>query len=68
MSDHESSDITEPVDRTALGGSPRSSREQRQRDNRPPASPEELSRGADELADERDRLLAYRTRYGSAAD
>ncbi|HJG46920.1 choline BCCT transporter BetT [Corynebacterium variabile] len=50
MSDHESSDITEPVDRTALGGSPRSSREQRQRDNRPPASPEELSRGADELA------------------
>ena len=50
MSDHENSDITEPVDRTALGGSPRSSREQRQRDNRPPASPEELSRGADELA------------------
>lgn len=52
MSDHESSDITKPVDRTALGGSPRSSREQRQRDNRPPASPEELSRGAGELADD----------------
>ena len=51
MSDHESSDITEPVDRTALGGSPRSSREQRQRDNRPPASPEELSRGAGAFTD-----------------
>ncbi|MDN6845832.1 MAG: choline BCCT transporter BetT [Corynebacterium variabile] len=51
MSDHESSDITEPVDRTALGGTPRSTREQRQRDNRPPASPEELSRGAGAFTD-----------------
>ncbi|WP_313006983.1 choline BCCT transporter BetT [Corynebacterium variabile] len=51
MSDHESSDITEPVDRTALGGTPRSMREQRQRDNRPPASPEELSRGAGAFTD-----------------
>lgn len=51
MSDHESSDITEPVDRTALGGTPRSTREQRQRDNRPPASPEELSRGASAFTD-----------------
>jgi len=51
VSDHESSDITEPVDRTALGGTPRSTREQRQRDNRPPASPEELSRGAGAFTD-----------------
>lgn len=51
MSDHESSDITEPVDRTALGGTRRSTREQRQRDNRPPASPEELSRGAGAFTD-----------------
>lgn len=51
MSDHESSDITGPVDRTALGGTPRSTREQRQRDNRPPASPEELSRGAGAFTD-----------------
>ncbi|MDN6240531.1 choline BCCT transporter BetT [Corynebacterium variabile] len=51
MSDHESSDITEPVDRTALGGTPRGTREQRQRDNRPPASPEELSRGAGAFTD-----------------
>ncbi|MDN6537550.1 MAG: choline BCCT transporter BetT [Corynebacterium variabile] len=43
--------MTEPVDRTALGGTPRSTREQRQRDNRPPASPEELSRGAGAFTD-----------------
>jgi len=38
-------------DRAELGGSTRTPREQRQHDNRPPVSSEELSRGADELAD-----------------
>ncbi|HIW90844.1 MAG TPA: choline BCCT transporter BetT [Candidatus Corynebacterium avicola] len=67
MSQYEDSDNTEPVDRTALGGNPRSPREQRQRDNRPPTSPEELSRGAGEFTDHADHKVNWTVLIISAA-